>query len=95
MEIEVGIEPTFAVLQTAANSTIDNSTNGCGESSRNSSIGFRDRGTTVMQLRSLRLASTSRIELLSTVLETVAQPLYHVLMVLAEGFEPPPRRTCS
>lgn len=25
------------------------------------------------------LASTSRIELLSTVLETVAQPLYHVL----------------
>ena len=41
------------------------------------------------------MASTSRIELLSTVLETVAQPLYHVLMVLVEGFEPPPRRTCS
>ena len=46
-----------------------------------------------MQLRILKLASTSRIELLSTDLESVAQPLYHVLMVLVEGFEPPLRRT--
>lgn len=41
-----------------------------------------------MQLRILRLASTRRIELLSTVLETVAQPLYHVLMVRTMGFAP-------
>ena len=95
MEGMEGIGPPFADLQSAAKASIDNMPNGCGWRNRTSSFWFRARRTTVMRTRILKMASTSRIELLSTVLETVAQPLYHVLMVLAEGFEPTPRRTCS
>ena len=52
MEVGGGIEPPFAVLQTAANSSIDNPTlNGCGERNQTFSIGVRDQGTIVMQLR--------------------------------------------
>ena len=62
MESTEGIGPPFADLQSAAKASIDNVPNGCGERNRTYSIGFRDRGTTVMQLRILKLARRQGFE---------------------------------
>ena len=54
LEIEVGIEPTFAVLQTAAKTTIDNSTIGRSIPSRTGFLGFGVPGTTTYTMLLLK-----------------------------------------